>query len=288
MQRRIVMVTGANAGIGFATARGLAAAGARVVLVCRDSARGEQAAARIHRSTGNDAVHVLPCDLSSQADIRRMVSAFAGRFERLHVLVNNAATYTPERTLSVDGIELQLATNYLSYFLLTRLLLDRLRAGAPARIVNLSTVNHFQVSLNLDDLQSRNGYEPKQVHVRSKLAVILFTYELARRLPATLVTANCLHPGVIATKLLGDVRKIPPERHFTPEMGGDPVGAGARTPLYLALSPEVEGITGKYFDECRAVASSPETRDRKKAAKLWTLSEALTGLLSDEEARHSS
>ncbi len=278
------MVTGATAGIGFETARGLAAAGARVVLVCRDSQRGERAAERIRRSSGHEAVHVLPCDLSCQADIRRLAVAFAKRFDCLHVLVNNAAAYTAVRTLSVDGIELQLATNYLSCFLLTRLLLGRLRSGAPARIVNLSTVNHFQVSLNLDDLQAQNGYEPKQVHMRSKLAVILFTYELARRLPATQVTANCLHPGVIATKLLGEVRGIPPERRFTPEMGGDPVEAGARTPLYLALSPDVEGITGKYFDDCRAVASSPETRDRKKAAKLWALSEALTGLDAAQEA----
>jgi NAD(P)-dependent dehydrogenase (short-subunit alcohol dehydrogenase family) len=197
MHNRICMITGANSGIGLATARELAKTGATLVLVCRDKNRGEAAIKDIRSDTRNDRLHLLLCDLSSQANIRGMVLEYKARFDRLHVLINNAAMYTPEPKLSEDGIELQFATNYLSYFLLTRLLLDTLKASSPARIINLSTVNHFDVSLDLDDLQSENKYRPKEVHVRSKLAVILFTYELARRLKGSNVTANCLHPGVM-------------------------------------------------------------------------------------------
>lgn len=272
------MTTGANSGIGFATAHGLAAAGATVVLLCRDKNRGETAVDEIRADTGNDKLHLLLCDLSSQADIRRTVAEFRSRFDRLHVLINNAAIYTSTRSLSVDGIELQFASNYLSYFLLTRLLLDTLKTSAPARIINLSTINHFDVSLALDDLQSGQTYEPKEVHVRSKLAVILFTYELARRLRQTRVTANCLHPGVIATELLGEVRNVPPQKRFTKAMGGDPLEVGARTPVFLAISPDVERVSGKYFDDCKAVPSSDETYDEVKALRLWKISEKLTRL----------
>ena len=272
------MITGANAGIGFETARGLAEMGATVILVCRDRDRGEKAAAEIRATTENDNIHLLECDLSSQADIRRLVTEFDARFDHLHVLINNAAMYVPERALSVDGLEIQFATNYLSYFLLTRLLHDKLRSNTPARVINLSTVNHFDVSLDLDDLQSTLSYEPKVVHVRSKLAVILFTYELARRLGDSEVTANCLHPGVIATNLLGEVRNVPPDQRFTAAMGGDSVEAGARTPLFLATSPEVDGVSGRYFDNCRAVRSSDESYDKELAKRLWEISETLTGL----------
>lgn len=278
MYDKICLITGANAGIGFETARGIAKSGGTVVLACRNRHRGESAVNEIRADSGNDKLYLMLCDLSSQADIRRMVAEFHSRFDRLHVLINNAAMYTPTRSLSADGLELQFASNYLSCFLLTHLLLDLLKTSAPARIVNLSTINHFDVSLDLDDLQSEQIYEPKVVHVRSKLAVILFTYELARRLQGTGVTANCLHPGVIATNLLGEVRNVPPEQRFTEVMGGDPLEAGARTPVFLATSAEVEGVSGKYFDDCKAVPSSSETYDEEKTISLWTISEKLTGM----------
>lgn len=273
-----MLITGGNAGIGYATCKGLAATGATVVLVSRDPARGERAAASIRRASGNDDVHVLCCDLSSLSEVRRLAAEIGAGFPRLDVLINNAAMYTESRAVTVDGFEAQFATNYLSMFLLTRLLLDTLKANAPARIVNLSTVNHYDVSLDFDDLQSERAWEPKVCHMRSKLAVILFTYELARRLGGTGVTANCLHPGVIATNLLGQVRNVPPARRVAQVMGGDPLEVGARTPLYLATSPEVDGVSGQYFDNCRAVPSSEETYDEEEAARLWEISESLTGL----------
>lgn len=271
-----VLVTGGNAGIGLATCHGLADHGASVVLVCRDPARGEQAAAAIRRASGNDDVHLLCCDLSSLSEVRQLSAEVTAAYPGLDLLINNAAMYTGSRVVTVDGFEAQFATNYLSMFLLTRLLLDTLTANAPARIVNLSTVNHFDVSLDLDDLQSERSWSPKLTHIRSKLAVILFTYELARRIEGTGVTANCLHPGVIATNLLGQVRNVPPDRRVAEVMGGDPLAVGARTPLYLATSSEVEGVSGRYFDDCSAVRSSDETYDEQKAARLWEISESLT------------
>ena len=277
MSDRICVITGANAGIGFATAQGLATAGLRLVLACRSNTRGEAAAAMIRHESGNQNVSVMVCDLSSQDSIRRFADNFHDGFGRLDILINNAAMYAPKRELSVDGLELQFATNYLGPFLLTRLLLGKLRAAAPSRIINVSTANHSAVSLNLDDLQSESDYEPRVVHMRSKLALMLFTFELARRLQGTSVTANCLHPGVIATNLLGDVRQVPPDQRFTSAMGGDPLEVGARTPIWLATSAQVAGVSGCYFDACRVVASSPESRDEGKCRKLWVISERLTG-----------
>ena len=279
MRNRTCMITGANAGIGFATAQRLAATGTRLVLICRSKKRGEKAAAVIRKGTGNRDIAAMQCDLSSQASIREFAKTFNDQFDRLDVLINNAAMYSPQRESSVDGIELQFATNYLGPFLLTRLLLDKLIASAPSRIINLSTINHFDASLDLDDLQSEATYVPKEVHMRTKLAVIMFTYELARRLQGTGVTANCLHPGVVATNLLGDVRQTPPDKRFTPAMGGDPLEVGAKTPVYLATSPDIEGVSGQYFDECRAVESSAESRDEIKGRQLWEISEHLTGMV---------
>ncbi len=177
---QVCLVTGANAGIGFVTAQGLAEHGAAVVLLCRDRGRGEAALARIKQATDNRKLHLLVCDLASQRQIRRAAEQFKALHQRLDVLINNAAIYCRQRTQTEDGLETQFAVNYLSYFLLTHLLLDLLRASAPSRVVNLTTINHHYVSLRLDDLQSERDYEPKTVHMRSKLAVILFTFELAR------------------------------------------------------------------------------------------------------------
>lgn len=277
MHRHTILVTGANAGIGYVTASRLAAEGMTVVIACRDASKGNDARQKITRETGNADIHLLLCDLASQRAIRQAAADFLHRFDRLDVLINNAAMYSEKRELTEDGIEMQFAVNYLGCYLLTRLLLPMLIRSAPARIVNLSTVNHYSVSLDLGDLQSAHSYEPKAVHMRSKLAVILFTRELARRLHGSGVTANCLHPGVIATSLLGQVRGVPPEARFTEAMGGDPLENGATTPVYLAISPDVAKISGEYFENRRVVESSPETYDEDLAEHLWKISESLAG-----------
>lgn len=281
MTETTCIITGGNAGIGYETARRLAMTGARVVLVCRNAERGEAAIDRLADESGNRELSLQVCDLGSQAAVRRAAEELGGRFKRLDVLINNAALYSPVRRLTADGIEMQFAANYLGHFLLTNLLLDTLKASAPSRIVNLTTINHFQVSLPLDDLQAERSFEPKVVHMRSKLALILFTYELARRLAGTGVTANCVHPGVIATNLLGDVRNVAPQDRITPAMGGRPPEEGGQAPFYLATAAELADVSGKYFDRCREAPSSDETRDREKARRLWAMSAKLTGLPDD-------
>src|SRR5437764_7326195 len=199
MQGKICMVTGANSGIGKATALELAQMGASVVMVCRDRARGEEARSEITTKSSNNAVDLLQADLSSQQSIRQLVETFQQHYTHLHVLINNAGASFPGRRETVDGLEMTFAVNYLAPFLLTNLLLDRLTASAPARIVNVSSNSHKAGYIQLDDLQEVKRYRPMRVYGQAKLAVVLFTYELSRRLQGTGVTANCLHPGFVAT-----------------------------------------------------------------------------------------
>ncbi|MCZ6479171.1 MAG: SDR family oxidoreductase [candidate division NC10 bacterium] len=270
------MVTGANAGIGKATALGLAKMGATVVMVCRNRKRGEAALTEIKRESGNDAVSLLLADLSSQAAIQQLAQDFKARYPTLHVLINNAGIVLKKRILTNDKLETQFAVNHLAYFLLTNLLLDDLKASAPARIVNVSSQAHKGVSIDFDDLQSERSYRRTHVYAWTKLANVLFTYELARRLEGTQVTANCLHPGVIATSLIGDYMPNP-LRFMTKIIGASPE-RGARTPLYLATSPEVEGVSGKYFVDRKAVQSSNASYDTTTASRLWRVSAEVTGL----------
>jgi NAD(P)-dependent dehydrogenase (short-subunit alcohol dehydrogenase family) len=278
LEGRTCLVTGASSGIGEETAVGLARAGARVVLVARDPGRGEASAARVTAKTGNPAVELLIADLSSQAEIRALAGQVLELCPALHVLVNNAAVVHLSRETTVDGYEMTFAVNHLAYFLLTRLLLDRLIESKPARIVNVASTGHKYGKLDFDDLQSQRSYSCMRAYGTSKLANILFTYELARRLEGMGVTANCLHPGAVSTRLganngrLGRI-VIPLLRPFflTPE-------AGARTSIYLASSDEVENVSGKYFVKCRPVASSPESHDEALARRLWQASSRLTGL----------
>jgi len=200
MQGKICMVTGANSGIGKATALELAQMGATVVMVCRDRARGEEARSEITTKSRNNAVDLLQADLSSQQSIRQLVENFQHHYTHLHVLINNAgAAFPGRRRETVDGLEMTFAVNYLAPFLLTNLLLDVLKASAPARIVNVSSNSHKSGYIQMDDLQEEKRYRSMRVYGQSKLAVVLFTYELARRLQGTGVTANCLHPGFVAT-----------------------------------------------------------------------------------------
>jgi NAD(P)-dependent dehydrogenase (short-subunit alcohol dehydrogenase family) len=273
------LVTGANAGIGKATALGLAQMGASVVLVCRDPGRGQAALSEIQHQSGNPSVSLLLADLSSQTSIRQLAAEFKSSYPALHVLINNAGVIPKKHTFTEDGLETQFAVNHLAYFLLTYLLLDQLKSSASARIVNVSSQAHRRsVSLDFNDLQSTRSYHRSQVYARTKLANVLFTYELARRLEGTQVAANCLHPGVIATNLLGDYAGMPRVlRFFTNLLGASPE-QGAHTSLYLATSPQVEGSSGQYFIDCKAVPSSTESYDEQTAERLWQVSAELTGL----------
>jgi NAD(P)-dependent dehydrogenase (short-subunit alcohol dehydrogenase family) len=279
MQGKICMVTGANSGIGKATALALAQMGATVVMVCRDRARGEQARSEITTKSRNNAVDLLQADLSSQQSIRQLVENFQHHYPHLHVLINNAGAAFPGRRETVDGLEMTFAVNYLAPFLLTHLLLDMLTASAPARIVNVSSGSHKAGYIKLDNLQSKNPYRSMKVYGQAKLAVVLFTYELARRLEGTGVTVNCLHPGFVATNFAqSDVG--PAFRLLVKVIGsfGTSPQEGAKTSIYLASSPEVEGVTGKYVVKSIPKRSAAISYDESLQRQLWEQSAKLVNL----------
>jgi NAD(P)-dependent dehydrogenase (short-subunit alcohol dehydrogenase family) len=284
MRGKTCLVTGASNGIGKVTTRELARMGARVVMVARNRERAEAALSEVKHASGSDQVDLLLADLSSQTEIRRLAAEFLAKYGALHVLVNNAGAMHTSRTITVDGYETTFATNHLGYFLLTHLLLDRIKASAPARIVNVSSRAHVRSQIDFDDLHAEHGYSIANAYGRSKLANVLFTYELARRLEGSGVTVNALHPGVVRTGfgknssgLLGGIVRV----------GISAVGVfftspdkGAETSIYLATSPEVEGVTGKYFVRSREAESSPASHDRDAARRLWEVSEQMCGLSS--------
>jgi NAD(P)-dependent dehydrogenase (short-subunit alcohol dehydrogenase family) len=279
LQGKICMVTGANSGIGKATALALAQMGATVVMVCRDRARGEQARSEITTKSRNNAVDLLQADLSSQQSIRQLVENFQHHYPHLHVLINNAGAAFPGRRETVDGLEMTFAVNYLAPFLLTHLLLDMLTASAPARIVNVSSGSHKAGYIKLDNLQSKNPYRSMKVYGQAKLAVVLFTYELARRLEGTGVTVNCLHPGFVATNFAqSDVG--PAFRLLVKVIGsfGTSPQEGAKTSIYLASSPEVEGVTGKYVVKSIPKRSAAISYDESLQRQLWEQSAKLVNL----------
>lgn len=278
MQGKVCLITGATGGIGRITAEALARAGATVVLVGRSAEKTQEVTESIRSNTGNSNVNYLLADLSEQAQVRRLAQEFRSRYDRLHVLVNNAGAVFMKNQKSADGIEMTFALNHLAYFLLTNLLLDMITASAPARIINVSSQAHISGRLNLEDLQNQRSYNAWRAYSQSKLANVYFTYELARRLAGTNVTANALHPGFVATNFgrsnggffnplfrLIQIAAIGPEE-------------GAQTTIYLASSAEVEGVTGKYFDKCRAVPSSRVSYDEGIARQLWEVSARMTGL----------
>ncbi len=267
-------MTGATAGIGLETARGVARQGATVVVVGRSPDKCRTVVEDIRQRTGNTNVSFLVADLSVLAEIRRLAGDIAARFPRLHVLVNNVGGLFLNGQVSADGIEMTLALNHLGPYLLTRLLCPMLRASAPARIVNVSSVAHLGAKLDCADLRFAGwkGYR------RSKLANILFTYELARRLDGTGVTANALSPGLVASNFgLNNRGAFPLVRPLWNWAAVSPE-RGARTSVYLATSPDVEGVSATYFTRCKPRRSSTASRDRATAAELWRVSASLTGL----------
>jgi NAD(P)-dependent dehydrogenase (short-subunit alcohol dehydrogenase family) len=277
MTGRVCVITGASRGIGKASARALAGLGASLVLVCRRQADGDKVASEISRPSAA-LPDVVAADLSSQSEIRRAAGEIRERHPAVHVLINNAGVFTRRRQLTVDGLEQQFAVNHLAYFLFTNLLLDCLRAGAPSRIINVSSGAHSGSHLDFADLQGERSYDGNRAYSQSKLANVLFTYELARRLRGTGNTANCLHPGVIATRLLADYMGVPAAGGALARTFGAKPEKGAETIVYLASSQEVEGVTGKYFVNKKPVTSSRESYDEAAARRLWEVSERLTGI----------
>lgn len=276
MQNKICLITGATSGIGQATAMALAQKGAKVIVAGRDEERCQNTVGYIQQETGNFHVDYLVGDLSVQSQIHQMAENFKSRYGRLDVLVNNAAAIFFFRKVSADGIEMTLALNHLAYFLLTNLLRDTLITSAPARIVNVASNSHYGQHLDFDNLQLKRGYNPMRAYGRSKLCNLYFTYELARRLEGTGVTVNAMHPGFVRTNMAANngwwVRLFLPLVHrnsLTPEQG-------ASTAVYLASSPDVEGVTGKYFVRERERASDPVSYDESVARRLWEQSEEMT------------
>ena len=279
MSGRICMITGASSGIGKAAALELAHLGATVVLVCRDKNKGESVVDEIMRMHGNRTVDLFIADLSSQESIRSLAREYINKYDQLHVLINNAGVYFTKRRVTVDGIEMTFAVNYLSRFLLTNLLLDVLKKSEPARIINVSGSHHSKGTINFNDLQGQSNYSGSRAIAQSKLAEVLFAHELARRLEGTAVTVNCLHPGVVATGLIDKDEDFPKLFKYmfrlikpffkSPEKG-------AETAVYLAYSTEVEGITGQYFVDRKIHESSPESHDVAVAQRLWDVSVELT------------
>src|SRR6202167_308980 len=279
MAGKSVLVTGGTAGIGKATAIGLAALGARVGITGRDQARTEAAAAGIRAAAGSPAVDAFAADMSVQAGVRRLAAQVADTYPRLDVLVNNAGGFWAHRHVTADGLERTFALNHLAPFLLTSLLLDRLTASAPARIVTVSSGAHTRARIDFDDLQGEQTYSGQRAYSQSKLANVMFTYELARRLDGTGVTATVLHPGVVRTSFGAEdqaaylAAMIGVARLFmkTPAQG-------ASTPVYLASSPQVEGITGRYFVNRQPKTPSRPSSDPPAAARLWQVSADLTDM----------
>jgi retinol dehydrogenase 14 len=283
MAGKTVLITGGTSGIGKAAARQLAAKRARVLLVGRNPAKVDATLREIRAATGNDAVEGLLADLSSQAAIRALAGEVVARADRLDVLINCAGGYWASRHITVDGLELTFALNHLAYFHLTNLLLNLLKKSAPARIVNVSSGAQSMGRIHFDDLQGHRRYSGQRAYNQSKLANVLFTYELARRLAGTGVTATVVHPGVTRTNFGQEdqslVRRVltRPVQLFmkSPDRGADTV-------VYLASSPEAGGITGAYFAHRKQKRSSKRSYDRQVADQLWEVSEALVGLRERE------
>lgn len=276
MTGKVILLTGANSGIGKATAELLAKMGATLVMVCRDKARGEAALADVKRYSGNEKVELMLADLASFDSVRNLAASITEKHPRLDVLINNAAVMPSKRCLTRDGFEAQFGVNHLAPFLLTHLLTDALKLAAPSRIVNVASTLHQSATMNFDDIQSEGQYRSMRCYGQSKLANVLFTYESAKRLEGTGVMVNCLHPGVVRSNILRDLPVILKPLVALAGMFMLSPHKGAETSVYVAASPQLEGVTGKYFVKCAEARSSSESHDDKVAKRLWELSSELT------------
>jgi retinol dehydrogenase 14 len=279
MKDKTVLITGATNGIGKAAALEIAKQGANIIIVGRDKTKTESVANELGSASGNKNIEFLLADLSSQKDIHKLASDFKAKHSRLDVLVNNAGGFYGTRKTTVDGLEYTFAFNHLGYFLLTNLLLDMLKASSPSRIVNVSSAAQAPGKIFWDDLQFSKNYGGMKAYYQSKLANVMFTYELAKRLANTGVTVNALHPGVVNSGFgsgvggfigfaFGLIKRF---QAISPEDGADTV-------VYLATSPEVEGVTGKYFDKRKAKQTNPISYDADANKRLWEESAKLVRL----------
>ncbi len=279
LEGKEIVITGATDGIGKVTARDLAKMGASVTIVARDATKAQGVIKELRTAAGHDRIGFVRADLSSQKSIRGAAETIKGRLKRIDVLVNNAGAMFSKRELTEDGIERTFALNHLGYFLFTNLLLDQLKASAPSRIVNVASAAHVGAKIDMGDLQGTKSYSGWRAYQQSKLENLYFTYELARRLTGTNVTVNALHPGFVASRfgnnnggLARALFGVAKTFFAISEV------SGARTSVYLASSPDVEGVTGKYFDSRKEVRSSAASYDEQKARELWRASEKLVGL----------
>lgn len=276
MEDRVCLITGATNGIGKATALELARMGASLIIVGRNSDKTSAVSAEIKNATGNTRLTTYIADLSSMAEVRRLAKEVKAEHDRIHVLLNNVGAIFQKRQVTADGFELTFALNHLSYFLLTHLLLDVLKASTPARIINVASEAHKSSRADFSDLYAEKHYGILSAYSLSKLFNIMFTYELAHRLEGTGITANALHPGMVRSGFgrnsSGAMRfvmtTLAPLFSISPE-------AGAKTPAYLASSPEAEGVSGKYFVKCRPASSSAASYDQAAWKKLWEISEKM-------------
>jgi len=278
MKDKIVMITGANSGIGKAASLALANMGATVVMVARNKEKGEAAKAEIIRETGNSSVDLLLADLSSLDSVRQLATEFQKKYPKLHVLINNAGLFNQGRHVTTDGYENTFATNYLAAFLLTNLQLEQLKASAPSRVINVSSVGHYKGHINFDDLNLEKEYGGWKAYGQSKLALVLFTHELAKKLQGTGVTVNALHPGTVATNIwtrpfgpAGFITALPKLFMASPEKG-------AETIVYLASSSDAQSLSGEYLEKSKVKKSSEESYDEEIAQRLWDVSAKLTRL----------
>jgi NAD(P)-dependent dehydrogenase (short-subunit alcohol dehydrogenase family) len=284
MEGKVCVVTGATAGLGRETALALARMDATVVIVARDAAKSARTVDEIEAAVPNAKMDVVLADFASLAAVRTAAVEIGRRYGAVHVLVNNAGVASKPRVLSADGYELTFAVNHLAPFLFTRQLMPLLRSGAPSRIVTVASAAEAHGPIDFDDLQSEKKYRGFLAYGKTKLANVMFTYELAARLAGSGVTANCLHPGAVATDLL---RKLPWLLYamispflLTPEQG-------AATQVFLASSPQVEGVSGGYYVKCRATRSSPRSYDASARKRLWEVSEALVDARSSVDTAES-
>jgi NAD(P)-dependent dehydrogenase (short-subunit alcohol dehydrogenase family) len=278
MKDKVVLVTGANSGIGRAASLALAKMGATIVMVARNKEKGEAAKSEIIRQSQNSSVDLLLADLSSLESVRHLTTEFRKKYSELHVLINNAGLFNQRRYVTIDGYEDTFATNYLAPFLLTNLQLDLLKVSAPSRIINVSSVGHYNGHINFEDLNLEKEYGGWKAYGQSKLALVLFTHELAKKLRGTVVTVNAVHPGTVATNIwsrplgpIGFIMALPKLFMTSPEQG-------AETIVYLASSPNAKDLNGEYLEKLRVKKSSDESYNEEIAQRLWDVSTKLTRL----------
>src|SRR5467141_2855813 len=278
MKNKVVLVTGANSGIGRAASLALAKMGATIVMVARNKERGEAARAEIIKESQNNSVDLLLADLSSLKSVRQLATEFQKKYSKLHVLINNAGLFNQRRHVTTDGYEDTFATNYLAPFVLTNLQLDLLKASAPSRIINVSSVGHYNGHINFDDLNLEKEYGGWKAYGQSKLALILFTHELAKKLQGSGVTVNAVHPGTVATNIwtrplgpAGFIMALPKLFMASPKQG-------AETIVYLASSSDAKDLNGEYLEKLKVKKSSDESYDEEIAQRLWDVSAKLTRL----------